>query len=182
LGRQFGAAFSAPYCAQWVREEEIMSLELSILRHTIGADKYGKRRGDRNYFITGPCTTDYPTCVELVERGLMNRTPGNEITGGSDVFRLTRAGIEHVRATAEIDPNRYWLCLAPWREEWETEAWFTVSAQTRSKARYEAFRYLSDVSDLDGKDLIRIRVKAVPRCRNVPGTLTANEADDDLPF
>ncbi|WGS53525.1 hypothetical protein LFL96_20925 [Paraburkholderia sp. D15] len=160
-----------------------MSLELSILRHTIGADKYGQRRGDRNYFITGPRTTDYPTCVDLVERGLMYRTPGNSITSGNDVFRLTDAGFAHVRDTAEVDQNRYWLCLAPWREEWETEAWFKVRAETRSKARYEAFLYLGEVRDLDGKDLIRIRVKAAPRPK--PGkTLSPHDGDgsDDLPF
>lgn len=161
-----------------------MSLELEILRHTIGADKYGNRRSDRNYFITGPRTTDYPACVDLVERGLMCRTPGNEITGGSDVFRLTDAGFAHVSATAEIDTNRYWLCLAPWREEWETEAWFRVSAETRSKARYAAFRHLGEVSDLEGKDLIRIRVKAVARAKHSTHTATTidDETDDGFPF
>jgi hypothetical protein len=157
-----------------------MSNDLEVLRHAISADKYGQRRNDRNYFITGPGSTDYPTCTALVERGLMYRTPGNAITAGEDVFRLTDAGFAHVRATAEVDTNRYWLCLAPWREEWETEAWFKVSAETRSKARYEAFRYLRDVNDLEGKDLIRIRVKAVPR----PRVLPADELpeDDGLPF
>jgi hypothetical protein len=157
-----------------------MNPELSILRHTIGADKYGKRSSDRNYFVTGPSSTDYPTCVELVQRGLMNRTPGNAITSGEDVFRLTDSGFAHVRATAEIDTNRYWRCLAPWRDEWEDEAWFTVSAPTRSKARYEAFRYLGEVSDLEGKDLIRIRVKAVPRIK--PRDVAADMDDCDIPF
>jgi hypothetical protein len=74
---------------------------------------------------------------------------------------------------------REWKCLPPWRDEWKSDAWFTVTASTRSKARYKAFIDLSDVADLKGKDLIRIRVKAVPRPK-----ARADEAtgDDDLPF
>lgn len=58
---------------------------------------------------------------------------------------------------------REWKCLAPWRDEWEWEAWFTVTASTRSKARYKAYLELSDVCDMIGKDMIRIRVKAIQR-------------------
>jgi hypothetical protein len=75
---------------------------------------------------------------------------------------------------------REWKCLAPWRDEWESDAWFSVTASSRSKARYEAFRYLGDIADLDGKDLIRIRVKAVPR---IKACAVAEDADDcDIPF
>jgi hypothetical protein len=72
---------------------------------------------------------------------------------------------------------REWKCLPPWRDEWESDAWFNVTASTRSKARYKAFRYLSDVADLEGKHLICILVKAVPRPKAV-------EIDDacDIPF
>jgi hypothetical protein len=74
---------------------------------------------------------------------------------------------------------REWKCLAPWRDEWESDAWFTVTASTRSKARYEGFRYLSDVADLEGKDLIRILVKSVPRPK-VAGIDAG--CDCDIPF
>ncbi|MDR8398238.1 hypothetical protein NE850_18005 [Paraburkholderia sp. USG1] len=76
---------------------------------------------------------------------------------------------------------REWMCLPPWRDEWESDAWFTVTASTRSKARYKAFLDLSDVYDLEGKDIIRIRVKAVPKMRDLPRTKSPPE-DDDLPF
>ncbi|WP_334043660.1 hypothetical protein [Burkholderia ambifaria] len=66
----------------------------------------------------------------------------------------------------DVPALREWRCLAPWRDEWEWEAWFTVTASTRSKARYKAFQHLSDVCDMDGKALIGIRVRAaMPRRR-----------------
>lgn len=78
----------------------------------------------------------------------------------------------------DVPALREWKCLASWRDEWESDAWFTVTASTRSKARYKAFIDLSDVYDLKGKDLIRIRVKAVPR----PKAVEIDEDDDGLPF
>ncbi|AMU15171.1 hypothetical protein [Burkholderia cenocepacia] len=77
---------------------------------------------------------------------------------------------------------REWRCLAPWRDEFEYEAWFTVTASTRSKARYKAFLDLRDVCDMTGRDLIRIRVRASPRLK--PGrVVNVPPSDDpDLPF
>lgn len=77
---------------------------------------------------------------------------------------------------------REWRCLAPWRDEWESDAWFTVTASTRSKARYKAFLDLQDVCDLSGKDLIHIRVRATrkPTARDLAPL--DNAVDNDLPF
>lgn len=154
-----------------------MDYELEILQHSIGADQYGRTSGDRNYFITGAGSRDYPVCMDLVGRGLMRRTPGNAITGGDDVFRVTDEGRTFVRQNSEVDPRRDWLVLAPWNEPWQWDMWFTIRATTRSKARYEAYLYLSDVNDMKGSDMIRIRVKAVPR----PKAVELDE-DDGLPF
>lgn len=138
-----------------------MNQQLEILQHSIGADQYGRVHCDRNYFVTGKGSTDYPVCTELVERGLMTMTRGNEITGGGDVFRVTDAGRRFVRDNSEVDPNREWLCLPPWRDAWEWEAWFTVLAPTRSKARYQAAIDLADFSSLSvGELLTKVRVKA----------------------
>lgn len=79
----------------------------------------------------------------------------------------------------DVPALREWKCLAPWRDEWELDAWFTVTASTRSKARYKAFIDLSDCSDLKGKDLIRIRVKAVPK---IKPAAAHDEIGSDLPF
>ncbi|MFT0167535.1 hypothetical protein ACLKMY_00705 [Paraburkholderia mimosarum] len=78
---------------------------------------------------------------------------------------------------------RQWRCLAPWRDEWESEAWFTVTASTRSKARYKAFLDLGDVCDMSGKDMIRIRVRAVPNLKSkTPAPAFAPSDDPDFPF
>ncbi|KVV07356.1 hypothetical protein [Burkholderia ubonensis] len=68
----------------------------------------------------------------------------------------------------DIPALRDWECLAPWRDEWESSAWFTVSASSRSKARYKAFLHLSDVCDMDGKALIAIKVRPVVAQRRAP--------------
>lgn len=81
----------------------------------------------------------------------------------------------------DVPALREWHCLAPWQDEWNREAWFTVSASTRSKARYKAFIELQDVSDLRGKDLISIRVKAVRRPARDESPADA-ENDSDIPF
>jgi hypothetical protein len=88
-----------------------------------------------------------------------------------------------------IPAMREWRCLAPWRDEWETDAWFTVSASTRSKARYKAFRELQDVSDMDGKGMCAILVRAAVPARTLkrrsPAAafeLGADLEDCDIPF
>ncbi|MDR8069419.1 hypothetical protein [Burkholderia cenocepacia] len=77
---------------------------------------------------------------------------------------------------------REWRCLAPWRDEFEWGAWFTVTASTRSKARYKAFRELLDVCDMTGKDMIRIRVRASRRLQPGHAVSVPPSNDPDLPF
>lgn len=77
---------------------------------------------------------------------------------------------------------REWRCLAPWRDEFESGAWFTVTASTRSKARYKAFRDLLDVCDMTGKDMIRIRVRASPRLKPGLVVFVPPSDDPDVPF
>ncbi|MFM0256056.1 hypothetical protein [Paraburkholderia sediminicola] len=84
----------------------------------------------------------------------------------------------------DVPALREWKCLPPWRDGWDHPACFTVTASTRSKARYKAFLDLSDVYDLSGKDLIRIRVKAVPRPKCHERGAPEHDAalDPDVPF
>ena len=81
---------------------------------------------------------------------------------------------------------REWRCLAPWRDEFEYEAWFTVTASTRSKARYKAFRDLLDVCDITGKDMIRIRVRAAQKPKPCQPAFVSPHVppsdDPDVPF
>lgn len=78
---------------------------LAILQHTIGADEFGKRRWDRNYFVTGEGTTDYPFCMELVGADLMVRCAGNAITCGDYVFYAKRIGMAYVAEHSKKPPK-----------------------------------------------------------------------------
>lgn len=86
--------------------DSLNAAQLHILQHSIGADKYGRRGrySDRNHFVTGEGSDDHPSCMKLVADGLMTRTPGNAITGGDDLFRVTKAGYEYVRLHSPRPP------------------------------------------------------------------------------
>lgn len=64
--------------------------KLDILRHALGLN-YSKT-SDRNRFVTGEGSTDYETCQELVEEGLMKRFGPNELFGGDYCYVVTDAG------------------------------------------------------------------------------------------
>ena len=72
--------------------------QLQILRHSLGLRDDGKGREYRNHFVTGEGSDDYPSCVALVDAGLMTRCKGNALTGGDDVFYATDAGKDAARA------------------------------------------------------------------------------------
>ncbi|NCX56407.1 MAG: hypothetical protein EBW87_04320 [Burkholderiaceae bacterium] len=77
--------------------------QLEILRHTIGADEYGRRVVDRNHFVTDPDSHDGLVCESLVVLALMNNLcPQGEMTGGMALYRATDAGF---RAVYEFSPK-----------------------------------------------------------------------------
>lgn len=90
--------------------------QLHILQHALGVDQYGRGQQYRNHFVTGGGSTDFPHCMQLVESGLMTRAPGNAITGGDDLYRVTSAGVAYVAHHSPAPPKL-----------------------TRSQKRYEAF-------------------------------------------
>jgi hypothetical protein len=109
--------------------------QLHILQHAIGADEHGRPKSKtpgyhRNHFVTGEGSKDFADCVALVERGWMSRTPGNAITGGADVFRVTEAGRRGIDTYSPPPPK-----------------------QTRSQKRYDAF--LEEDSDMRFGDWLR---------------------------
>lgn len=102
--------------------------QFEILRHAIGADEFGRRRADRNHFVTGVGSTDHPTCVSLVELGLMTCRERFALAGGDDVFFVTDAGIDALRAHAKTPPRltRSQLRYREWLESdstWSFEEW-----------------------------------------------------------
>jgi hypothetical protein len=82
-----------------------VSAVLGILQHALGVDQYGRGRRYRSHFVTGEGSTDYPSCMEAVERGLMTRHDGSQMTGGDFLFTVTRAGDRFVTENSPAPPK-----------------------------------------------------------------------------
>jgi hypothetical protein len=71
--------------------------ENELARHALGLDR--RKFSYRNYYVVGS-GNDHTAWIGLVKRGLALRRPGDDLTGGSDIFYLTRAG-----ALAALEPG-----------------------------------------------------------------------------
>jgi hypothetical protein len=71
-----------------------------LARHALGLPNQ-RRTSYRNRFCTGPGCTDYDNWCEMVEKGFARRRAGSVLTGGDDLFSLTRAGAEVVLMPGE---------------------------------------------------------------------------------
>lgn len=84
--------------------------QFSILAHSLGRQEDGQRKESqsqetedfRNSFVTGEETTDYPNCMSLVEKGLMQKTSSVLLSKGQFFFFVTKTGIELVNAQAKV--------------------------------------------------------------------------------
>lgn len=81
-----------------------LTAQLHILQHALGVDQYGRGKQYRNHFVTGEGSDDFGACMALVDAGLMTRTPGNAITGGDDLFRVTPKGVDYVALHSPAPP------------------------------------------------------------------------------
>lgn len=79
-----------------------MNKLLHILQHSLGVDKYGQGDQYRNHFCTGPGSTDYPTCREAVDAGLMVERENVAMYGGDSVFFVTPKGIDYVALNSPV--------------------------------------------------------------------------------
>lgn len=77
---------------------DLTQSELHVLRHSLGTGQDGSSPGYRNHFVTGTGSTDHPTCMQLVDLGLMQRRSGSAISGGDDIFTVTAEGRVAARA------------------------------------------------------------------------------------
>lgn len=68
--------------------------QVEILRHALGINR-GKEEY-RNHFVTGPGSTDWDDCNELVSLGCMTKRPYN-LAPGDFVFHLTELGKQLAR-------------------------------------------------------------------------------------
>jgi len=68
-------------------------IQRDLARHALGLP-HKRKTSYRNYFVTGEGSIDYPHWMAMVDMGAAQRRGGNALTGGDDLFRLTRAGAE----------------------------------------------------------------------------------------
>ena len=71
-----------------------------LIRHAIGFDGRSKTTY-RNHFVTGPGSEDYPHWMDLVEKGYALRYPLLQLSGGDEVFTVTRETALAVREPDE---------------------------------------------------------------------------------
>lgn len=78
-----------------------------LARHALGLPNK-RRRSYRNHFVTGEGSTDHPHWVAMVGAGEAWRRPGSPLTGGDDLFGLTRLGAEAALDKREgLDPEDF---------------------------------------------------------------------------
>ena len=78
-----------------------------LARHALGLPNK-RSRSYRNHFVTGEGSTDYAPWIEMVAAGLAKRWKGNEMTGGDDLFRLTKTGaIQALNKGEHLDPEDF---------------------------------------------------------------------------
>lgn len=63
-----------------------------LARHALGLNY--ANTSFRNHFVTGSGSADYEHWMEMVADGHAQRFAGSELTGGDDLFRLTRVGAD----------------------------------------------------------------------------------------
>ena len=81
--------------------------QMNLARHALGLPNR-RRTSYRNHFVAGPGHTDYDDWVALVRAGLATRRKGSPITGGDDVFYLTRDGAKAALNDRErLDPEDF---------------------------------------------------------------------------
>lgn len=67
--------------------------QLELMRHALGLPNK-RRTSYRVYYTAGEGQEDYTTWTDLVASGFAKMRKGNELSGGDDVFIVTRAGAE----------------------------------------------------------------------------------------
>lgn len=83
--------------------------QITLARHALGLPNK-RRQSYRNHFVAGLGHDDYADWMAMVAAGLAWRRDGSksQLTGGDDLFRLTRAGAEAALAPRErLDPEDF---------------------------------------------------------------------------
>ena len=74
--------------------------QLEILQHSLGVDQYGQGEMYRSHYVGDP-----ESCRPLVALGFMREYPASELTGGSELFRVTESGKAAMLAESPKPPK-----------------------------------------------------------------------------
>ena len=74
-------------------EVRLSLAQRDLARHALGLPNKA-RKSYRNHFVCGPGHDDFDNWVAMVAEGAAKRRAGSALTGGDDLFRLTRGGAE----------------------------------------------------------------------------------------
>lgn len=78
-------------------EISLTAEEIRILKHTLGV-RTTMIESYRNYFMTGPDTTDYPVVEEITKKGFMQKQPYKlDEINESYIYSVTNEGKEFLR-------------------------------------------------------------------------------------
>lgn len=81
--------------------------QIELARHALGLPNR-RKRSYRNHFVAGPGHDDYAAWMAMVDAGCAKRRDGNALTGGDDLFWLTRAGAAATLKRGErLDPEDF---------------------------------------------------------------------------
>lgn len=64
--------------------------QLDIMRHALGLPHSAE--GYRNYFVTGPGSSDYSHIQELCQEGYMRRVENAQLPEGDECYMVTNEG------------------------------------------------------------------------------------------
>ncbi len=65
--------------------------QIELARHALGLPNR-LRKSYRNHFVTGEGSADHPHWMAMFQAGDARRWPPTQMTGGDDLFRLTKQG------------------------------------------------------------------------------------------
>lgn len=81
--------------------------QIDLARHALGLPNR-RNQSYRNHFVTGPGCTDYDHWMRMVADGDAFRRAGSQLTGGDDLFMLTKAGATAaLRGKEKLDPEDF---------------------------------------------------------------------------
>lgn len=87
------------------RPDLVSRADLAILLHASGLDEHGQGEAYRSHYVTSEGQDAWNRCTRMVAIGLMRKGEASALTGGSDVFFVTRVGVDAARRNAPPPPK-----------------------------------------------------------------------------